>query len=76
MELYIHIGYAKSATTFQQKNLFPQLPNLKYGGREYSQEKTPANLDWVYNFVFSEEFDTQKYVRAIKQLGGGFKATY
>lgn len=33
--LLVHVGYAKTGTTFLQKRLFPHLPNTNYLGRTY-----------------------------------------
>ena len=54
--LVLHIGYAKCATTFLQKNVYPALDGLHYLGRHYSGN-TPdrSNDKFLHEFVFGGE---------------------
>jgi hypothetical protein len=52
--LVFHIGYAKTATTYLQKRVYPSL-EINYLGRKPPEK----NIDWVYNIAFDDEFDNK-----------------
>ena len=54
-----HIGYAKSATTFLQKYLFPSINECVYLGRHYT-EYDVTEFNWVDGFIFDEIYDIKK----------------
>jgi hypothetical protein len=64
--LVLHIGYAKSATTFLQKQVFPNLGGVNYIGRYYGKEDSSTmKADWVYDFVFRDNISTKSFADII-----------
>ncbi len=64
--LILNIGYAKSATTFLQKQIFPNLPGVNYIGRRYGDGlSSSAKADWVYDFVFSDDISGTNFADII-----------
>src|SRR3989338_7687269 len=43
MQVYIHVGYPKNASTMLQTDIFPNLPGLVYCGRRYDSANAFAN---------------------------------
>ena len=59
-QIFIHIGLPKTATTFIQQIVFPNIPTVYYIGRPYTQENYAFNLlqfadDLLYNPSFLKE---------------------
>lgn len=42
MQVYIHVGYPKNASTMLQTDIFPNLPGMVYCGRRYGTERAFA----------------------------------
>ena len=62
MELAIHIGYAKSATTYLQTKFFDKIKGVNYIGRYYGKNiPKEKKLNWVYDFVFDKEYYAPAY---------------
>ena len=63
--LALHIGYAKSATTFLQKKVFPNI-DVNYIGRFYGDDCTSdMKADWVYDFVFKEKIVIKNFAENV-----------
>jgi len=62
-ELYLHIGYAKCATTFLQRQVFPKL-KLNYLGRHSVINVRP----WVDQLTFHDEVDIDNVAAQIKNV--------
>jgi len=66
LELAIHIGYAKSATTYLQTKIFDKIKGVNYIGRRYGENiPNDKKLPWVYNFVFEKDFNASFYEKAL-----------
>ncbi|MCB2141099.1 sulfotransferase domain-containing protein [bacterium] len=66
--IVLHIGYAKCATTFLQKNVFPNLCDSNYLGRYYGDEyPSSMKAEWVYDFVFLDKISILKYSEIINR---------
>jgi hypothetical protein len=64
--LTLHVGYAKTATTFLQKQVFPNLGGVNYIGRSFGKDHSSAmKADWVYDFVFSDKISTKHFADII-----------
>lgn len=66
MILNLHIGYAKTATTYLQEHVFPNLLGINYSGRyiaEYGDDRD--HLDWVYKFAKTANLDVNALFSAI-----------
>jgi hypothetical protein len=64
--LVLHIGYAKSATTFLQKHVFSNLPGVNYIGRYYGEcRSSRIDEDIIYDFVFEDSDSTQIFANNI-----------
>lgn len=57
MQVYIHIGYPKNASTMLQMDIFPNLPGFMYGGRYYGTERAfaTAGLDEAIRSISFED---------------------
>ena len=55
-----HLGYAKSATTFLQKHLFPSIDECVYLGR-FCTELDVTEFNWVNEFIFNDNFNIRKF---------------
>lgn len=65
MQVYIHIGYPKNASTMLQTDIFPNLPGVVYCGRRYGTERAFATvaLDEAIRSISFEDslrYDTDK----------------
>jgi len=58
--MFIHIGYHKTATTFLQKYIFPNHPELEYWNRNCPKYK------WLADIVTSHNFDFNAHEIALK----------
>lgn len=70
-ELFIHIGYAKCATTFLQNRLYPRLDGMKYLGRHYLKgfdEIMP--MDWVYDLSLREKYAVDDIKSSLNKFSG------
>ena len=66
MILNLHIGYAKTATTFLQEHVFPNLSNINYGGRFINKQgDVHDNLEWVYPFAEKAELNVPSLLDSI-----------
>ena len=66
--LVLHIGYAKAATTFLQKQVFPNIPDINYIGRSYGEGLSDgAEAKWVYDFAFEENISIDEFANKIAQ---------
>ena len=57
MQVYIHVGYPKNASTMLQTDIFPNLPGFTYGGRSYGTERAfaTAGLDEAIRSISLED---------------------
>lgn len=57
MQVYIHIGYPKNASTMLQTDIFPNLPGVVYCGRHYGTERAfaTAGLDEAIHSISFED---------------------
>lgn len=63
----MHIGYAKTATTYLQTLVFPRLDSVNYIGRSYGKGLPPSqNTDWVNEFVFEDGVSMKKFADIIQ----------
>jgi len=70
--LVLHIGYAKAATTFLQRQVFPHLPGVNYIGRCYGENVPDSRkAEWVYDFVFRDDVSVSATAAAIRDSGAG-----
>lgn len=66
--LVLHIGYAKAATTFLQKRVFPNISQAHYVGRYYGDELASSQkADWVYEFTFEDAISMKRFVDTINE---------
>lgn len=66
--LVLHIGYAKAATTFLQKRVFPNVPQVHYAGRYYGNDITASRkADWVYEFTFEDKISIDRIAHKINE---------
>ena len=77
--VYLHIGMPRTATTFLQQFLFPNIPNISFYGVETAHYSEPFNKlqyadDSLYNpSIFNaliEEFDTKNLLISNEYLAG------
>ena len=54
LDFILHIGYHKTGTTFLQKSVFPNTPQLLYLGRTWISNKLD---DFFFDFNFTNDFD-------------------
>lgn len=65
MTISIHIGYAKTATTYLQEHIYPNLDGIRYDGRFILDKKSrKGNLDWVYDFAKSAHLDIELFAKS------------
>lgn len=57
MQVYIHVGYPKNASTMLQTDIFPNLPGVVYCGRRYGTERAfaTAGLDEAIRSISFED---------------------
>ncbi|MEW6165088.1 MAG: sulfotransferase domain-containing protein [Pseudomonadota bacterium] len=57
MQVYIHVGYPKNASTMLQTDIFPNLPGIVYCGRRYGTERAfaTAGLDEAIRSITFED---------------------
>jgi hypothetical protein len=57
MQVYIHVGYPKNASTMLQTDIFPNLPGVVYCGRRYGTEHAfaTAGLDEAIRSISFED---------------------
>jgi len=66
--LVLHIGYAKAATTFLQKRVFPNIHDINYIGRFYGNDLSESKrADWVYDFVFNDDISLKSFADKISE---------
>ena len=66
MILNLHIGYAKTATTFLQEHIFPNISGIDYAGRYINRLGDERdNLDWVYQFAKTANLDAKAIIKTL-----------
>ena len=65
--LILHIGYAKTATTFLQEGVYPRLAGIDYLGRMVDAENEHQFTKWTYEFAKDSTYDLSN----LKKLVGG-----
>lgn len=67
MKIFLHLGYPKTATTYLQKNIFSNHPDINYIGKFY---KNPNKSKFIFelekNIFCLNDKDFRKYVIKIK----------
>jgi hypothetical protein len=58
--LMLHIGYAKTATTFLQEGVFPRLSGIDYLGRKLATQNNDHFTNWTYEFAIDLNYDLSK----------------
>ena len=62
---FIHVGMAKTATTFLQKEFFPQLEDVFYLGRPYTQENNAFN---TLQYAPYPDFEEKKLLEELGKI--------
>lgn len=67
--IFIHAGFPKTATTFLQKHVFPQLSGITYSGRNYPvEERVEDDTKLSKSFRVTRSMDEQERAR-LRDLG-------
>ena len=60
-DVFIHIGYGRTATSFLQKEIFPNLENIRYLGKYHDNYP-----EWLLNWNYIDDFLFDDYIEDIK----------
>ncbi len=69
-KIVIHVGFPKTATSFLQKMIFPELKEVCYIGRPYTQENEAFNtIQYADRSLYSEALAQEEINRIVVQAG-------
>lgn len=74
-KVFFHVGYAKTATTYLQRDIWPRLQGVKYVGRNYAGDDSLLQ-QFVDHIVFSKSFDFGWSLNTLHSLLQGEESVY